>query len=191
MIYQLAPISVTLSDLQGYFPITNLLQMQNFLKLYSTQALPVTFDLFVIAKSFFVNLKFNRDFKWKQWSLQNLVHTGRIQSHHRWMSKSLKNCTQWLFRVNFLWFEDFIHESLVKHNSSDVKQYCKYSIYMHLTSKQIQQDALRLQRKQRALRSKSGTACNPHSFYGCQCSTVLHLLLYIIKRQLTPFVRTV
>jgi len=29
------------------------------------------------------------------------------------------------------------------------------------------------------------SACNPHSSHGCQCSAVLHLLLYVVKRQLT------
>ena len=28
-------------------------------------------------------------------------------------------------------------------------------------------------------------ACNPRSSHGCQCSAMLHLLLYIVKQQLT------
>ena len=28
-------------------------------------------------------------------------------------------------------------------------------------------------------------ACNPCSSHGCQCSAILHLLLYVVKRQLT------
>jgi len=58
---------------------------------------------------------------------QYLVHAGRIQSHHRSMGKTFKNRTQRLLWVNILQFKDLIDESLVEHDSSDIKQYCRHS----------------------------------------------------------------